>query len=259
MPVSEPGDSVLAEKLGKLRRCIEKLDSPVGIGFSGGVDSAFLLSALLKWSRYPVIPFCVISPFISSYQKGLMEKTAQHIGIEPAYIYWNALDDEAVCSNNALRCYFCKKRMYTLMLQAGKRKGAGYLIDGTHADDISSHRPGLRALEEMGVLIPMADAGLRKHEIRYASRKWGLTFWNRKSESCMATRIERNNRISIEILNIIEKLEDFLRLKRINPKRIRIINKSIYIFVETYENECMKMYFEEIERIDERFTFFLKN
>jgi len=246
-------------KLKGLKEWIKGLWSPVGTGFSGGLDSSFLLAALLRWSDVPVSAFTVISPLISSFQRDIIEETSDELGIKPHYIEWNALNDETVCSNNELRCYFCKKKMYSLMLEAAGEKGAGNLLDGTQADDLYSDRPGLRALRELGIKTPLAEIGINKDEIRSALRQWGYSFWGRDAESCMATRVSRNNEISKENLIIIEKLEDFFRLKRINLKKIRIIKKSVYIFLESRENECLKMDFGEIERIDERFTFFLKN
>ncbi len=247
------------EKLSSLQAWMEGLDGPVGVGFSGGVDSAFLVAALLKWCRQPVTAFSVVSSLMSSRQKRILDKTAKELGIRPRLIPWNPLSDEAICSNTGLRCYLCKKRMYCLIMQAGRSEDIRFFLDGTQADDMQAERPGIRAIEECGISKPLADCMLEKMEIRSVLKGWGYSFSARQAESCLATRIQRNTRITKENLTIIENLEDFFRLKGIHPLKIELTNRSIYFFLKRHENECIKRYFKEIERIAKRFTFFFKN
>ncbi len=136
--------------------------------------------------------------------------------------------------------------------------GIKCIVDGTQADDLGRHRPGLKALEELNIQTPLADCGIDKDFIRYMLKEWEFGFWDKASESCLATRIATNTLISNDNLKIIEKLEDFFIEKRFNLPKIMIINKSIYIFANVDEIERIKMYFKEMERIGEGFRFFLK-
>jgi len=248
----------LKRKLENLRGWIRDIDTPVGLGFSGGVDSAFLLAALKKWCRYPVTPFCLISPFLSNRERVHVANISNEIGLRPRYLRWNPFEDKKIYMNDSRRCYFCKGRIYSTILTKARQLDIPLILDGTQLDDIGRERPGLLALRELNIGTPLADCGMGKTDIRAVLRQWGYSFWKRESESCLATRIAKDTLISKENLNIIEKLEDFFNEKRFNLQKIRIINKSVYIFIDFKEIERIKMYFKEIERISEGFSFFFK-
>jgi uncharacterized protein len=80
-------------------------------------------------------------------------------------------------------------------------------MDGTNLDDLDDYRPGLQALDELGIVTPLADVGLHKSEIRQLSRGKKLPNWNKPSSSCLATRIATDETINHEKLEIIEKCE----------------------------------------------------
>ena len=53
-------------------------------------------------------------------------------------------------------------------------RGFDTIVDGTNADDLGEHRPGLRAAEEHRVRSPLAELGWSKAAMREASRALGL-------------------------------------------------------------------------------------
>ena len=49
-----------------------------------------------------------------------------------------------------------------------------YLSDGTNSEDLNHFRPGLRALKELSVFSPLAEAGMTKKDIRQYSAELHL-------------------------------------------------------------------------------------
>ena len=108
------------------------------------------------------------------------------------------------------RCYLCKLRVYQSFARVSTQHGITTLVDGTNDDDLHSTRPGLRALRELGIGMPLGDAGLTKEEVRSLSRQIDLDTWDRPSASCLATRIPDGLQITRERIALIEKLELYL-------------------------------------------------
>ena len=103
------------------------------------------------------------------------------------------------------------------------------LMDGTNLDDLSDFRPGLKALDELKIKTPLADAGLTKKEIRQLSRDLGLPNWDKYSSSCLATRIATDQHINLKKLDLIRRCENFLQDFGFMGCRVRISNHSAII------------------------------
>jgi len=102
-------------------------------------------------------------------------------------------------------------------------------MDGTNLDDLSDFRPGLKALDELKIKTPLADAGLTKKEIRQLSRELGLPNWNKHSSSCLATRIATDQHINLKKLDLISRCENVLQENGFSGCRVRISNDSAII------------------------------
>ncbi len=85
------------------------------------------------------------------------------------------------------------------------------VVDGTNADDLESHRPGRRALRELGIGTPLAEVGLTKEQIRAVSRAMRLPTWNKAATPCLATRIPYDQRLEAERLSMVDKAESQIR------------------------------------------------
>jgi pyridinium-3,5-biscarboxylic acid mononucleotide sulfurtransferase len=68
----------------------------------------------------------------------------------------------------------------------------------------------LRALKELSVKSPLAEAGLTKNEIRELLKKEGLPLWNKPAMACLLTRIPYETEVSEGMLRMIGKAEDYL-------------------------------------------------
>ena len=176
------------------------------IGFSGGVDSAFLVVTGLRWAKVELFPVFVDSVFVSEAALNQAIQIADCIGIETIRLRWNPLTIPEIIKNDRLRCYFCKKNLYLKIRKSIVQMNShcSTIIDGTQADDLLKQRPGLFALQELEVQTPLADIGFTKTDIRYCLNRWGYAFWDLPAESCLATRFKYGKRLSekeIQALN----------------------------------------------------------
>jgi uncharacterized protein len=144
----------------------------------------------------------------------------------------NPLAWPEVVENDADRCCFCKKKMYTILRQAVAEKGCTALADGTNADDLLTARPGLRAIRELQVVTPLAAVGLTKAEVRLLARREGLTNFALPSNSCLATRVQPGDPLSAKALSIIEQAEDFLHSLGFWGCRVRLRPEHFLIEVQ---------------------------
>jgi uncharacterized protein len=100
--------------------------------------------------------------------------------------------------------------------------GCFYVLDGGNLDDQRDFRPGIRALEELGVRSPLFEAEMTKSNIRRLSQQLGLPTWNKPSFACLASRIPYHQRITPEKLHQVDAGEDFLRELDFSPQlRVR--------------------------------------
>ena len=82
------------------------------------------------------------------------------------------------------------------------------MADGTNYDDLKAYRPGLKALRELGIKSPLAEAGLTKDDIRKYSKKMGLPTWDAPALACLATRIPYDEEITEVKLKMIDESEE---------------------------------------------------
>jgi len=85
------------------------------------------------------------------------------------------------------------------------------VIDGTNADDLGEHRPGLRAAAEHRVRSPLAELGWSKAEVREASRSLGLPTWDAPAAPCLSSRVRYGLAITPYRLRQVEDGENYLR------------------------------------------------
>jgi len=209
----------LEQKCGKLQHILDVFDS-VGVAFSGGVDSTFLAWFVKEKLGKPVTAFFVNTCFISAAEREDALRIAARLGLNLEVIEFDPLESDAVRNNPIDRCYYCKREVFGRILARARERGCPVVADGSHAGDVECYRPGRKALSELGILSPLALAGFEKAEIRSLSREAGLPNWDKPSQSCLATRIPYNSPISYDILNKIEKAEDFLH--ELGCARVRV-------------------------------------
>jgi len=193
----------------------------VALGFSGGVDSAYLLYAAVK-NGAQVRAYYVKSDFQPMFELEDAKRLAGELGAELKILQADVLGEKAVADNPPDRCYHCKRKLFSAIAEVAAGDGYPVLVDGTNASDDWGDRPGMRALEELGVRSPLREAGLTKADIRRLSREAGLFTWDKPAYACLATRIPTGTEITQERLQRTERAEAFLAGLGFRDFRVRM-------------------------------------
>ena len=237
------------EKYDRLRELL-KGSSPLAVAFSGGVDSSFLAKTAVKVLRQQVFAVFVDTPFVSRRERESARRVAGEIGIDLETIAFDPLSIPEIRRNPVNRCYLCKRETFGRIVKRAGELGCKAVADGSHAGDSAGFRPGKKALEELGIVSPLAQVGLLKDEIRELSRLAGLSTWGTPSQSCLATRAPYGARLSRRLLARIEAAEDFLHDIGCSPVRARCERDTIRIEVEPASFQTI---IEHRERVLARF------
>jgi uncharacterized protein len=224
------------DKKAQLDNILKELKSFV-IAFSGGVDSSFLMHRAQSIKKLEYTGVTIRTPYIPKSEIDEAAEFARTYGIN--HVILDVTFPESIRNNPEERCYICKKALFTELLRYAEKNGYKYVVEGTNADDPSTHRPGLRALGELDIRSPLMEAGLTKKEIREYLRQDGLTIWSKPAMACLLTRIPYNTRVTEESLGMVEKAESFLFEKGYPGTRVRIHGDLARI-------ECLPGYFEKI-------------
>jgi uncharacterized protein len=184
----------------------------VAIGFSGGVDSAYLACVALETlGPHRVLAVIGRSPSYPAEQWESARRVADQFGIPVREIGTHELSDPSYAANPSNRCFFCKSELWSRVIPLARRNGFAVVIDGTNADDLGGHRPGAAAGAERGVLSPLAIVGLTKAEIRERSRARGIPTWEQPSSPCLASRLPYGTAVTQERLAQVERAERAVR------------------------------------------------
>lgn len=197
----------------------------MGLAFSGGVDSAYLLYAA-KVCGCEVKAYYVKSQFQPIFEQRDAEKLAADLGAELEILKADILSDEQVRVNPENRCYFCKRRLFSEILRRAGEDGFTAVMDGTNATDDYDDRPGMKALSELKVLSPLRRCGVSKAQVREYSKMAGLFTWDKPAYACLATRIPAGNAIEKETLEKIEGAENALFKMNYSDFRVRVYGEA---------------------------------
>lgn len=200
----------------------------LAIAFSGGVDSAYLLYEALAHCEQ-VRAYYVSSPFQPQFEQDDAERLAMGLHADLRILPIDVLAEPDIVENLSDRCYHCKKRIFTEIINAARADGFFVLADGTNVSDDEEVRPGMRALAELKVHSPLRECGLTKKEIRKRSRAAGIFTWDKPAYACLATRIPTGEAITAEKLRISEEAEQYLFSMGFHNFRIRMYQNAARI------------------------------
>lgn len=249
---SPPQQQAAQEKQELLRQFF--LDHPqVGLAFSGGVDSAYLLWAASQWAAL-VRPYYLAGPFQPAWEREEARLLAQQLGCRLTELEVSVLDQPQIRANDGLRCYYCKRLMLGRLLDQAQAQGLPLLLDGNNASDPYESRPGMRAGQELGVVSPLRLCGLTKEHIRQLSRQAGLFTWDKPSYSCLATRVATGQKLLAQDLQRIEAGENLLRQLGFSDFRLRLQGETALLQVTAGQLEqAQKLGAELLNRLGQWF------
>jgi len=216
----------MKNKLNELRRMLEGLScGGVCVAFSGGVDSALLLTVLSELHErkpFPLLAVVFSTAFHTAEETSSALSQAEELGIHAELVERDVLSDPVLRENPKDRCYHCKRNLFSEMKRIADAHGIQNLVDGTNADDTLAYRPGRKALEELGVLSPLALCGFTKDEIRAAARELLVPVADKPSTPCLATRFPYGTAMTDQALRNVEHGEAFLRGLGMKVVRLRV-------------------------------------
>jgi len=184
-------------------------NTKAALGFSGGVDSAYLLYAAVQ-SGADVRAYYVKSAFQPQFELEDALRLAESLAVSLRVLEVDILACGVIADNPPDRCYHCKRVIFETIAEAAGADGYQVLLDGTNASDEEGERPGMRALMELKVRSPLRECGLMKEDIRRLSKEAGLFTWDKPAYACLATRIPAEEAITREKLQAAEAAEAYL-------------------------------------------------
>ena len=203
------------EKKARLLALMEEYGrQDVCLAFSGGVDSSLLLklaadSAAAHGTTVYAVTFD--SRLHPACDLENAKKVAAELGGVHVVVTVDELEMEEIRSNPPDRCYLCKKQLFGKLLEFAAEKQISLTMEGTNEDDLHVYRPGIRAVRELGVKSPQAEARLTKAEVKALAAEYGISAASRPSTPCMATRLPYGAELNYEVLKQIEEGEAVLR------------------------------------------------
>ncbi|WP_322170653.1 ATP-dependent sacrificial sulfur transferase LarE [Acutalibacter caecimuris] len=193
----------------------------VALGFSGGVDSAYLLHAAVGCGAR-VGAYYVKTAFQPAFELRDAQRLCRELGAPLRVVEVDILACRPVGENPPDRCYHCKKALFGALGEQARRDGFEVLVDGTNASDDAGDRPGMRALGELAVRSPLRECGITKSQVRERSRKAGLFTWDKPAYACLATRVPAGEPLSQALLKKIERAEECLFALGFSDFRVRV-------------------------------------
>lgn len=212
--------STTTEKYEHLKHIVTESKSAV-VAFSGGVDSTFLLAVCVDLLKDRILAVTADSEILPRHELARAKDMARRLGAEHLIVESRDLTIDGFADNPPDRCYLCKKERFLKIKQIAGKKGFGEVFDGSNTDDADDFRPGLKAVQELGIRSPMVEAKLGKADIRALSKSLDLITWDQPSAACLASRIPYDTPITRPALAQIENAENFLRQLGMRVFRVR--------------------------------------
>jgi len=149
----------------RLRNYLESSYERVAVAYSGGRDSSVLLQAAVKaLGRENVVACTAALP----YRPDLTPKPpldVDQIIVRPSV-------EEVLSGADDHPCYACKLEIYSAITEAVD--GVDAVLDGTNVSELIRGRPGLRALYELEVDVPLLKCGLGDQSTAWLAARLGL-------------------------------------------------------------------------------------
>jgi uncharacterized protein len=217
---ANPIPSELTRKHTALQQNLAVLDSLL-VAYSGGADSAFLAFAAHQVLGTRMLAVIADSPSLPRAELAAALAFAAQHSIPVETLSTHELANPDYQRNDAQRCFHCKDELFTQMETLRARRGFSHIAYGRNLDDDGDFRPGQRAAAMHHAVAPLADAGLRKAEIRALARAAGLSLADKPASACLSSRIEYGRPVTTESLAQAEAAEAALHALGFTQLRVR--------------------------------------
>jgi pyridinium-3,5-biscarboxylic acid mononucleotide sulfurtransferase len=210
------------------------------VALSGGVDSAVVALAAKSALGDNALAITADYKTLAAEELESARRVAREIGITHMIIEYDELQNPEFVKNDRARCYHCRTELGQHLAKEAEKFNAKVIVDGTHLDDLSDYRPGIRALRENGVRCPLAELGIDKVTVRQIAKDHELSVHDRPSNACLASRIPAGMEVTYEKLRRIENAE--IAVKSIFGVRlVRVRDHGDMARIEVGKDELQKV------------------
>ena len=247
---SEEKRSTASENLDKLIQWFSSNAKSAIVALSGGVDSAVMALGAKKALGTNALSITANYKTLSAEELANAEKIASEIGIAQVILEYDELQNPEFVRNDELRCYHCRNELGQRLVSEAHKYGISIIVDGTNVDDLKDYRPGIMALRKNGIRSPFVELGIDKSQIRSIAQECGLSFYDKPSNACLASRIPRGISVTYDKLCRIEKSE--IIVKRLSEaKQVRVRDHGDIARIEVAPLELSKLFdLDKLAKID---------
>lgn len=217
-------EELTASRAAELARAQMRGHAPLGVAFSGGVDSATLLAlAVAELGAENVIALLGVSPSLATDERRRAHETAAAIGARVVEIETREGQNPAYRANGIDRCFHCKDELFTRISEdVAADLGIVAVAYGENADDARRpDRPGSQAATNHRVLKPLSAAGMTKALVREVARALAVPVADKPAAPCLASRIPHFQEVTPEKLRQVDAVEGGLRRLGFTDLRVR--------------------------------------
>lgn len=181
------------------------------VALSGGVDSAVVAALAHEALNDKATAVTFDSPLTPADEVKDAQAVAKVIGIHHQIHALDELKNESIVANPPDRCYHCKLARFRQARVLAVKLGIEAIVDGSTLSDEGEYRPGLKAIDELGIISPLRELKITKSEARQLARELQLPVADKPSNSCLATRIPYDEPLTRDRLSRIAAAEKAVR------------------------------------------------
>ena len=213
-------NDALAAKYEKLQADIRALGR-VLVAFSGGVDSSLVAHVAAATLGENALAVTSGSKSLKRSDLKLAGELAEKWGMRHRVIVTDEVANPAYRANPVNRCFHCKTSLYDALARIAGEEGFDHILNGTNADDLGDHRPGLQAAANYRVVAPLVDAGFHKADVRALAAELGMENAQKPQAACLSSRFPYGSHITEARLAQVEVAEDALADLGFSQFRVR--------------------------------------
>lgn len=215
----------LSPGLAKKRRLLGRRLASMGrvlIAFSGGRDSVLLLhEAVSVLGGERVRAVTASSRIYSRSELRSAREVARMLGVTLTTLETHELSLQSFSANGPDRCRICKQHLFGLLREMAEVDSIDHVLDGLNSTEINERDEHLLAPARLGVISPLADAGLTRGDVRKIAEVERLPVSTRKHH-CLASRVSTGIPLTGRLLSQIERAEACVQANGFSEAIVRL-------------------------------------